>query len=67
MLGFLLTFWATPTMTVGHLLVAAATAAYTLVTGRFEERDLVSSFGGRYKAYRRRVRMLIPLPKARGL
>ncbi len=62
-LGFIIAFWATPKMSLGHLFFAAATTAYILIAIQLEEHDLVAMFGETYRAYRQRVSMIIPLPR----
>ena len=58
--GWLFSFWATPTMTMAHLVFAIATTAYILIAIQLEERDLLREHGEKYSVYRRKVPMLIP-------
>ena len=63
--GWTIAFWATPTMSVGHLLFASALTAYMLLAIPHEERDLVALFGGKYENYRRAVPALLPRLRSR--
>ena len=67
MLGFIIAFWATPDMSLGHLLFAVMTTVYILVALKFfEEKDLLAAHGASYEAYRRSTSMLVPSFRARG-
>lgn len=59
-LGFFVAFWATPHMTLGHLLLSLGMSVYMLIAIRYEERDLVAVFGKDYEDYRTSVGMLTP-------
>ncbi|MEP2772505.1 MAG: methanethiol S-methyltransferase [Fulvivirga sp.] len=64
MLGFIIAFWATPTMTVGHLLFTTVTTIYILIAVKYlEEKDLRKSIGEKYEMYQKEVPMIIPFTK----
>jgi protein-S-isoprenylcysteine O-methyltransferase Ste14 len=63
--GLLLALWSSPTMSAGHLLLATALTVYLLIGARYEERDLLRTFGERYRQYQIEVPMLLPIPRRR--
>ncbi len=66
MLGFIIAFWATPAMTIGHLYFSVMTTAYILVAVKFfEEKDLARQLGTAYLQYKKDVPMLIPFIKSK--
>ncbi|NKC01495.1 MAG: isoprenylcysteine carboxylmethyltransferase family protein [Pseudomonadales bacterium] len=64
--GFLLAFWATPDMSVGHLVFSVSMTLYVFVGIRYEETDLRANLGEAYETYSQQVGKVIPgLGKAR--
>lgn len=64
MTGFLLVFRATPSMPLGHLLLAAAMSGYILIGVRFEERDLRAACP-EYAQYAATTPRFVPRPRRR--
>ena len=63
-LGFLMAFWATPEMTVSHLMFCGIVSAYLCVGVKIEENTLIAVHGDDYREYRRQVPAILPLPHA---
>lgn len=66
MLGFLIVFWTTPYMTMGHFLFTSIMTIYILISVKYlEEKDLKEDLGKAYEMYQKEVPMLIPFTKKR--
>ena len=65
MLGFLIAFWAVPTMTLGHLIMSIGFSVYIFIALRYEERDLEAALGEDCVRYKDEVPMIIPIPKSK--
>jgi protein-S-isoprenylcysteine O-methyltransferase Ste14 len=65
--GWMISFWATPTMSAGHVIFATFMTLYMLTAIPIEERDLIAAYGETYLQYRRRVPALIPGLKRRSI
>jgi methanethiol S-methyltransferase len=60
MLGWLIVFWAAPTMSVGHLLFSLLNSSYIFIGIVLEERTLSAVHGQPYIAWKKRTPMLLP-------
>jgi protein-S-isoprenylcysteine O-methyltransferase Ste14 len=63
--GFIIAFWSSPSMSLGHLLFATGATGYIIVGIALEEHDLQRQFGQAYTAYRARVPALLPISSRR--
>jgi protein-S-isoprenylcysteine O-methyltransferase Ste14 len=64
MLGFIIAFWATPLMTVGHLIFSITSTVYIFIAVKYlEEKDLRKSIGKEHEDYQKKVPMIIPFTK----
>ena len=59
-LGWMVTPWLTPELTVGHVVFAVSTLIYVLVATHFEEADLIEDLGDAYRDYQSRVPAFVP-------
>lgn len=63
-LGWMIVFWATPEMTIGHALMAVLASGYILVVTPLEEKDLEQAIGQPYRDYQKQVPAFVPLRRA---
>lgn len=64
-LGWMITPWLTPHLTLGHVVFAFSTLIYILVVTPLEEADLIEELGESYRNYRKAVPAFLPLSKIR--
>ena len=64
--GWFVAFWATPDMTVGHLIAALGVTGYILVAIVFEERDLGTLLGDEYRTWRDQTPKFLPSIRVKG-
>lgn len=60
MLGLLVAFWATPVMTLSHLLFSTILSIYVFIGIHFEERGLLCVLGRDYAEWRGKTPMVLP-------
>ena len=63
--GFVIALWANPHMTLGHVLLSVGLTIYILIGIRYEERDMVATFGDTYEEYQAKVSMIVPIPRSK--
>ena len=66
-LGWMLTPWLTPSLTLGHVVFAVSAFLYIMAATPFEEADLIDELGDRYRDYRKRVPAFLPGMRRRGV
>ncbi|RIL06786.1 MAG: hypothetical protein DCC71_05275 [Proteobacteria bacterium] len=59
-IGWIVTFWAAPTMSAGHFLFALVMTGYILVAIPMEERDLAQLHGEPYRRWREATPAFVP-------
>lgn len=58
--GVLIGIWATPHMTITHLMMSVLMTTYIFIGLHYEEKSLVDSLGDTYRDYQKRVPKLFP-------
>ena len=59
-IGWLMTFWLTPSMSAGHLLFSLVMTSYILIAIPLEESDLLRALGEPYRRWRERTPLFVP-------
>lgn len=67
MLGMFIALWATPAMTLSHLVLATGMSLYIVVGVRLEEKGLLRDLGEDYRRYHARTPMFVPRLAGRSL